>query len=114
MKSFAIRLRGVKFVKCHNTLVFCVIPKFGNFVHFLNLAILYIFRVGFDTLTYTFSEYMSMYRIQPLLHINNWKYLINRLLPKCNDRNKNQNNLFHSENWPITPENWPISALFWS
>ena len=38
----------------------------------------------------------------------------NRLLPKCNDRNKNQNDLFHSENWPITPENWPISALFWS
>ena len=25
---------------------------------------------------------------------------------------KNQNDLFHSENWPITPENWPISALF--
>ena len=39
---------------------------------------------------------------------------INRLLSKCNDRNKNQNDLFHSENWPITPENWPISALFWS
>ena len=38
--------------------------------------------------------------------------LLNRLLPKCNDRNKNQNDLFHSENWPITPENWPISALF--
>ena len=36
----------------------------------------------------------------------------NRLLPKCNDRNKNQNDLFHSENWPITPKNWPISALF--
>ena len=40
--------------------------------------------------------------------------LLNRLLPKCNDRNKNQNDLFHSENWTITPENWPILALFWS
>ena len=25
---------------------------------------------------------------------------------------KNQNDHFHSENWPIIPENWPISALF--
>ena len=38
--------------------------------------------------------------------------VLNRLLLKCNDRNKKQNDLFHWENWPITPENWPISALF--
>ena len=40
--------------------------------------------------------------------------VLNRLLPNCNDRNKNQNDFFHSENWPITHENWPSSALFWS
>ena len=33
------------------------------------------------------------------------KLSLNRLLPKCNDRNKKPKRPFHSENWPIIPEN---------
>ena len=43
-------------------------------------------------------------RLDNLLRATNFGLYFNRLLPKCNDRNKNQNDLFHSENGQLQPK----------
>ena len=69
VKSFTIRVRGVKFPKMSQNICVSLISKFINFEICSNMV---------TSTMMTSSQYMSMYRNQHILHhINNWKYTFN-------------------------------------